>query len=93
MQPRCLEQFGAIDRAQHHVEGNALMIDGERHVDTGGAERPEPSVEAGLTRDLFAVHGEDDIAGLEFGARRGTLGGDTDQIGRASCRERVLVAV
>ena len=35
MQPRAFQQLGAIDRGQHHVEGDALMIDGERHVDAG----------------------------------------------------------
>ena len=40
MQPRRLQQFGAVDRGQRHVEGDALMIDGQRHVDAGGAQRP-----------------------------------------------------
>src|SRR6185295_19856799 len=78
MKPWRLQQPGAIGRAQHHVEGNALMVDRERHVDPGGAERPEFSVEAGLAGNLVAVDREDDVAGLEFGARCRTLAGDAD---------------
>ena len=54
------------------------MIDGERHVDAGGPERPELAVEAGLAGDLVAIDREDDVAGLEFGARRRSLAGDAD---------------
>src|SRR5258708_19202472 len=68
MQPRTLEQLGAIDRAQHHIKGDALMEYSERHVGARRSERPELSVESGLTSHLFAFHGQDDVAGLEFGA-------------------------
>src|SRR5829696_6265110 len=78
MQSWRLQQLGAVDRTQHHVEGDALMVDRERHVDAGSAERPELSVEAGLAGDLVAVDREDDVAGLEFGARRRSLAGDAD---------------
>src|ERR1700751_3689960 len=78
VQPRRLEQFGTIGRGQHYIEGDALMIDRERHIDAGGAERPELAVETGLARDLFAVHSEDDVAGLEFGTRPRAPGGDAD---------------
>src|SRR6476660_1898798 len=57
MQPRPLEQLGAIGRGQHHVEGDAFVIDGERHVDAGRSERPELPIEGALTGELFAVHG------------------------------------
>src|SRR6185369_5234166 len=78
MQSWRLQQSGAIDRAQHHVEGDALMVDRERHVDAGGAERPELSVEAGLAGDLVAADREDNVVGLEFGARGRSLAGDAD---------------
>src|SRR5665213_1704448 len=79
MQPRRLEQPGPIGRSQHDVEGYALMMDGERYVDARGSKRPELAIEAGLARDLFTLHGQDDVAGLEFGARRGALVGDADR--------------
>src|SRR5258708_34896163 len=49
MQPRPFEQLGAIGRGQHHVEGDAFMVHRERHVDAGSSERPELSVEGGVT--------------------------------------------
>src|ERR1700682_1335098 len=78
MQPRRLEQPRPVDRGQHHVEGDALVVDRERHVDTGRAERPELSIKVRLAGDLFALDGEDDITGLELGARRRPLCGDAD---------------
>src|SRR5665647_806088 len=76
MQPRPLQQPGAVGRGQRYVEGDAVMVDGERHVDTCRPERPEFAVEAALTGDLLALHRQDDVASLEFGACRGALGGD-----------------
>ena len=35
MQPRRLEQPRTIGGSQHHVERNALVVDGERHVHAG----------------------------------------------------------
>src|SRR6202790_2700925 len=78
MQPRSLEQPRTVGRGQHHVEGDAVMVHGERHVDAGRPERPEFPVEGGLARDLFALHGQDHVAGLEFGARRWPFCGDAD---------------
>src|SRR5215218_10233043 len=78
MQSWRLQQLGAVDRAQHHVEGDALMIDRERHVDSGRPQRPEFPVKTGLAGDLVAIDGEDDVAGLDFGARRRALAGDAD---------------
>src|ERR1700687_5830507 len=78
MQPRPLEQSRTLGGGQHHIEGDALVVDGERHVDARGSVRPEFSVEGGLTCDIFALHGQDDVAGLEFCARRGPLPGDAD---------------
>src|SRR6202171_2763029 len=63
MQPRPLEQLGAIGRGQHHIEGDAFMVHRERHVDAGSSERPEFSVDGGLAWDPFALHGQDDGAG------------------------------
>src|SRR6478752_1225699 len=65
MQPRPLEQLGAVDR-------------GQRHVNASGPERPEFSVEGALTRNPFAVHREDNVAGLELGAGGRPLRGDAD---------------
>src|SRR5450755_874097 len=78
MQPRRLQQLGAVDRGQHYVEGDAVMVDGKRYVDAGGPERPQLSVKRGLACDLLAVDSQNDVAGLEFGARRRALGGDAD---------------
>src|SRR5207253_6002625 len=78
MQPWRLQQLRPIGRAQHHVESDALVVDRERHVDAGGAERPELAIEAGLAGNLVAVDREDDIARLEFGARCRSLAGDAD---------------
>src|ERR1700691_2479153 len=79
MQPRRLEQLGPICRGQHDVEGDTLVVNRERYVDARRAKRPELAIEAGLARDLFALHGQDDVAGLEFGARRGSFLGDADR--------------
>src|SRR5229473_4195250 len=38
MQPRRLEQPPPVGRGQHHVEGDALVVDRERHIDTRGSE-------------------------------------------------------
>src|ERR1700690_70000 len=78
VQSWCLEQPRTVGRGQHHIEGDALMIDGERHVDAGRPERPELPVEAGLACDLLAVDSQDHIAGLEVGARRWAFGGNSD---------------
>src|SRR5581483_6413390 len=74
VQLRRLQKLEAIGRRHRDVESDALMMraalmmHGERHVDAGSAERPHLLVEAGLARDLLAVNGEDDVAGLELGA-------------------------
>src|ERR1700716_849358 len=78
MQPRRLEQPRPVGRGQHHVEGDALVVDRERHVDTRGSERPELSIKLRLAGDLLALDGQDDIAGLKFGARRRPLCRDPD---------------
>jgi len=70
VQPRRLEQFRAVGRGQRNIEGDALVIDGERHVDARRTERPQLSIERRLARNLLAVNREDDVAGLELGARR-----------------------
>src|SRR3981081_1447588 len=75
VQPRRLEQSGAVGRVQHYVEGHAVMVDGERHIDSGGPERPEFAIKLRLACDLFALHGQDDVAGPEFGAARGRPAG------------------
>src|SRR5215472_15278169 len=41
MQPRRLEQPRAVGGSQHHVECNALVVHGERHVHASSSERPE----------------------------------------------------
>src|SRR5215510_13192352 len=38
MQPRRLQQLGSIGRAQRHVKGDALVMDGERHNDAGDTQ-------------------------------------------------------
>src|ERR1700681_1454863 len=78
MQARRLEHTPPVDRGQHHVEGYALVVDRERHIDTRGSERPELSIKLRLAGDLLALDGQDDIAGLELGARRRPLCGDAD---------------
>src|SRR5947208_15658190 len=78
MKPRRLQQLGAIGRAQYHVEGDALMVNREGHVDAGGAERPELAVETGLAGDLVAADRKDDVACLQFGTRCRSLAGDAD---------------
>ena len=54
------------------------MVNGERHIDAGRPERPEFAVEGALARDLLALHRQNDVAGLELGARRRAVGGDAD---------------
>src|SRR6202521_680251 len=78
MQPRRLEQPPPVGRGQHHVEGDALVVDRERHIDTRGSERPELSIKLRLAGDLLALDGQDDIAGLDLGTRRRPLCGDAD---------------
>src|SRR5215510_12845656 len=72
MQPRRLQQLGAVGRAQRHVEGDALVMDGERHIDAGSAKRPEFSIKLALAGNLVAVDAEDHVAGLELGACGGS---------------------
>src|SRR4051812_9193323 len=67
MQPRSLEESRAVGRFDLDVEGVALAVKRERHIDAGGAKRPELSVELPLVQDLLAIDGENHVAGPEFG--------------------------
>src|SRR5581483_2822255 len=78
VQPRRLEQLGAVDRGEHHVEGDAFMVHRKWHVDAGMSERPEPAIELGLAGDALAIDRQDDVASLELGAGRGAVVGDAD---------------
>src|SRR5260363_275736 len=78
VQPRRLEQLGAIGRGHGDVEGDALVMHREWHVHAGVAERPELAVEFALARHLVAIDAEDDVAGLQFGAGGGAVVRDAD---------------
>src|SRR5262245_59047617 len=78
MQSRALQELGAVDRSQGHIEGDTFMMDRERHIDPGRAQRPELAVEIVLSGNLVAVDAEDHVAGLQLGARRGAVARDAD---------------
>src|SRR5215475_1845455 len=78
MKPWAFKQLGAVGRGQHHIEGNAFVVDGEWYIDARRPERPELAVERALARHPFALDGKDDIAGLQFGARRWPVAGNAD---------------
>src|ERR1700682_4386377 len=77
MHARLLQELAALAGFHRHVEGVAVAMDGERHADTGGAERPDLAVEIREIAHLVAAHGENDVAGLQFRAARGAPLGET----------------
>src|SRR6266702_4443252 len=73
VQLRRLQKLEAIGRRHRDIEGDALMMHSERHVDAGGAEPPHFLVEGRLACDLLAVHSEDDVAVLSSARAAGPL--------------------
>ena len=53
MQHRPFEQLGAVRRGQHHVEGDAFVVDGERDVDAGRAEHVNMIVPIDLLKPIL----------------------------------------
>src|SRR5579872_2620859 len=78
VEARRFQQPRTVGRGQHDIEGDALMMHRQWHVDAGRSQRPELAVEARLRGDLVAVDGEDHVAGLEFGAGCRPLRRDAD---------------
>src|SRR5258705_13457797 len=69
-----LEEFGAVGRSHRYIEGVALTIERERHVDPGSAERPQFFIKLHLAHDLFAPPRQDQVAGLSSARAAGPLG-------------------
>src|ERR1043166_7124585 len=83
MQTGRLEEFAAVGGFHPHLEGAAVAIDRERHVDAGMAERPHPAEQTGEVVHLRAGDREHDVAGAQIGAfGRPTAGepGDHDPV-------------
>src|SRR5579871_3599602 len=78
MKLRSLQELGPVGRSERDVEGDAFMMHRQRHVDAGGTQSPELSVEAGLACDFLAVDGEDHVACLELRARCRAVAGNAD---------------
>src|SRR5262245_52637994 len=75
MQARTFEEFGSVGRIHPHVEGHAFTVKREWHLDAGTAQRPHIAIKAGKSGNALALHGHDDVTGLDLGPRGGTFGG------------------
>src|SRR6185437_202386 len=101
LQPRRLEQRGAVDRFDADPDGAAVAQQLDRDFSAGGAARPDLAIEIGEAGDALVAHRPDDIAGAHAGGGgRAALGeaGDDDllvALGRveADPRPRRLVAL
>src|SRR5262245_36793621 len=75
MQARAFEEFRAIGRIHPHVEGHTFTVKREWHLDTGTAQRPDLAIKAGKSGNALALHGHDDVPGLDLSARGRTFVG------------------
>ena len=71
VQARALEEPGAVARVHRHLEGAAVAVDEQRHVDAGIAERPHLAERGGKLAHLAARDRQDDVAGADLGRLRG----------------------
>src|SRR5262249_13873164 len=78
MQTRPLEEPGAVAGLHRDLEGAAVAIDQQRHVDAGIAERPDLAEHGGEFADLAARDGEHDVAGMDVGGTRRATRGEPD---------------
>src|ERR1043166_6453860 len=72
----CFEEFAAVGRFHAHLEGTAVAIDRERHVDARMSERPYAAEQPGEVVHLRAGDREHDVAGAQIGALRRTATGE-----------------
>ena len=71
--PGRLQQLRAIGGDQHHVEGIALAVQRQRHLDAGGAQCPQAAVKFRGVGHRPAADRENDVAGADLGAGGGAL--------------------
>ena len=75
MQHRALEEAAAVGRAHAHLEGLALAIDQQRHLDAGLAERPDAPEQSGEIATSAPATREHNVAGAQVGALRRAAAG------------------
>src|SRR5262245_13252667 len=75
MQTRAFEEFRAIGRIHPYIEGHAFTVKREWHFDAGAAQRPDFAIKTGKGGNAVALHGHDDVAGLDLGTRGRAFGG------------------
>src|SRR5712692_5164380 len=75
MQPRALEETAAVGRGDAHLQGAAVAIDGDRHLDPRIAERPDAAEQGCEVADVRAADREHDVAGAQVGAPRRAAAG------------------
>src|SRR3954469_8072233 len=78
MQPWRLQELAAVGGRHCQVEGAAVAIDRERHLDAGIAERPDATKQAGKLGHFGAADREYHVAGAQLGLARGPAAGETD---------------
>src|SRR5262245_14577447 len=78
MQARAFEEAVAVARCNAQLEGAAVAIDQERHLDAGLAERPDVAEQARKLPHFRPGDGEHDVSGAQLGALRRPAGGDPD---------------
>src|SRR6202521_3181934 len=77
MDARLLQKLAALAGLHRYVESITVAVNGERHADAGGPERPDLAVEVAEIADLVAAHGENNVADFQFRAARGAALGET----------------
>src|SRR5262245_50582732 len=66
MQAWALEEPVPVARRDRHLEGAAVAIDQQRHLDAGIAERPHFAEHGGKLAHLAPADREDDVAGADI---------------------------
>src|SRR5689334_7121265 len=70
VQARRLEEAVAVGGDHVLLEGAALAIDRERHLDAGGTARPDAAIESRQIAHLASADREHDVAGVVPGLLR-----------------------
>src|SRR3954470_19231966 len=77
MNARPFEKPRAVARRDRHLEGAPIAINQQRHIDAGGAERPDLAEGGRKLAHLPARDGENNIAGADVGFLRRPAAGET----------------
>ena len=76
VQHRPLEEAATVGRRDADLEGLALAVDQQRHVDAGLAQRPDAPEQARQIAHLRAGDAQDDVAGAQVRLLRRTAAGE-----------------